>query len=595
MAEQTPPLLSKPFDLLTHQTKKAQWFWLALSLAFAAYTCVLALNQAFASQYVIQEDSRQHIFWMQRYVDAAVFPDDLIADYFQGVAPLGYRWLYKTVSFIGIEPAIFSKLVPTILCLITIFYAYQVTLQLFSLPLAGFITSIGLTQSLWHSSELASATPRAFLYPLLFAFIHHLLQENRFIYSAIIALEALFYPHVALISVGLLGIRLVSIRDRRLCFSQKPQDYWMVVMSLLLAGSIILYTKSFFDFGDVVTRAEAIAMPEFQVEGRSAFFTPGLQFWLYSRSGILHDRTFTPAYLVAGILLPGLLWLPKNELFKQFVTPKQRVLLHLLIISFSLYFLAHLFLFELHLPNRYTSHTLRVVVTLTAGLSWVVILNHGLRVVQVVAQFLNTHLLKNTSNILSQKVIAACNSSLILLLLGMLVLYPLLFFKQFPKVSYDNWEAGKPVYDYLLSQPKDIKIASLSNESSNIPTFAARTVLVSPEHALPYHEGYYAEIRQRVEDLLAAQYTLDSAVLTEAITKYEIDFWLLDNAAFQTAYVAENDWFKQYQPMADNAVQTLTSGEQPILQRSLQVCTTLSTNNWTIADARCIQQIESMR
>ncbi|MDB9525022.1 hypothetical protein PN498_03400 [Oscillatoria sp. CS-180] len=579
-----------PLSALTGQTKRAYLFWLVATLAFAAYYGVLAVHQAFESPYVIQDDARQHIFWMQRYVDASLFPDDLIADYFQGVAPLGYRLLYKTATLVGLQPAFLGKILPPILAFITIFYCYQVSLTLFAIPFAAFISSVSFNQSLWHSSELASATPRAFLYPLFLAFLYYLLLNRNRVCLAVIALEALFYPHVALISLGILTVRLVRWRDRKLSFSKKSADYWSLGASLLLAGGIILFTRSSFDFGEVVTRSEALRMPEFQADGRSAFFTPGLQFWLYGRSGILHDRCFTPATLVAGALLPVLLWLPANQSYKRVVSSKVGLLLQVLLVSFGLYALSHLLLFELHLPNRYTSHTLRVVIALASGMGWLILLDNFLRVGRAISSFLSTKISSVRFAKFTSFAAQGASICVLALFLGGVALYPTLFFEQFPKVSYDNLSPGKPIYDYLLGQPKDAKIASLSNEASNIPTFAARTVLVSPEHALPYHKGYYSQIQQRISDLISAQYTTEPEVLLQTVERYGIDYWLVDKNAFQTAYVAENKWLMQFQPAAAEAVQTLEAGEQTILERSLSACNVIETENWLLLERSCIQQ-----
>ncbi|MBD0311321.1 MAG: hypothetical protein ICV80_25530, partial [Microcoleus sp. T1-bin1] len=41
-------------------------FWLALSLTFATVYGFLGLKQAFSAEYMVQDDARQHVFWMMR-------------------------------------------------------------------------------------------------------------------------------------------------------------------------------------------------------------------------------------------------------------------------------------------------------------------------------------------------------------------------------------------------------------------------------------------------------------------------------------------------------------------------------------------------
>ena len=85
--------------LFTSKSSDRVWnFWLSVSLGFAVVCSWLALKEAFSSQWVVQDDARQHVFWMLRYLDPELFPQDLIADYFQSVAPVGYTSLYKLAA-----------------------------------------------------------------------------------------------------------------------------------------------------------------------------------------------------------------------------------------------------------------------------------------------------------------------------------------------------------------------------------------------------------------------------------------------------------------------------------------------------------------
>lgn len=72
--------------LTTAKPSKAQLaFWFSLSLTFAAIYGCMALQQAFSSEYVVQDDARQHVFWMQRFLEPELLPNDFIANYFQSV------------------------------------------------------------------------------------------------------------------------------------------------------------------------------------------------------------------------------------------------------------------------------------------------------------------------------------------------------------------------------------------------------------------------------------------------------------------------------------------------------------------------------
>jgi len=69
--------LTAPID---KKSRSRVIFWFSLSLTFAAIYGILGLQEAFSSEYVVQDDARQHVFWMQRFFDPGLFPKDLIAD-----------------------------------------------------------------------------------------------------------------------------------------------------------------------------------------------------------------------------------------------------------------------------------------------------------------------------------------------------------------------------------------------------------------------------------------------------------------------------------------------------------------------------------
>ena len=46
--------------------------WLIAAVAIGCFYSALALRLAFASPDLIQDDARQHVFWMRRFIDGAV-------------------------------------------------------------------------------------------------------------------------------------------------------------------------------------------------------------------------------------------------------------------------------------------------------------------------------------------------------------------------------------------------------------------------------------------------------------------------------------------------------------------------------------------
>jgi hypothetical protein len=298
--------------------------------------------------------------------------------------------------------------------------------------------------------------------------------------------------------------------------------------------------------------------------------------------------------LIAGFLLPVLLWLPIKGQFRSLVSPHIKVLLQVLLVSLGLFFLAHLLLFRLHLPSRYTSHTLRALLGITCGISWVIILGDLSKLVALSWQrYFASDSGKNSPASQSQKQLTfSLLSGVLLIWVG---LYPTLFFESFPKVGYYNFAAQEKLYEFFAAQPKDSVIASLSVEASNIPMFSARTVLVSPEHAIAYHKGYYDPFRQRVDDLLQAQYSVEPEPLLKASSTYGIDLWLLDHNAFEANYFRHHGWLRQYQSSATAAIAQLESGQPSVLQQAIPLCTVSDDERWVILDADCVKNFAEKR
>lgn len=562
---------------LTTKTSSQVRFWFNLSLTFAVIYGLLGLREAFSGEYVVQDDARQHVFWMQRFLDSALFPKDLIADYFQSVAPAGYTAIYQMMAGRGINPLLVNKLLPTVLGLITTGYCFGVCLELLPVPTAGFIATLLLNQSLWMKDDLVSATPRAFVYPLFLAFLYYLLRRSLLPVCVAIALLGWFYPHFVLIAAIILILRLLRW-DRGLPrLSRNRSDYLFCAIGLGVALLVMLpFALEASEFGPTITAAEARKLPEFLPGGRSAFFyNDPWRFWLSaSRSGLL--PSIKPPLLAVGFLLPVLLRYPSLFPLAQRVN-SIAILPQVVVASLLMFFAAHALLFKLHLPNRYSEHSLRIVLAIAAGITLIVICNAL------------WHTCKQRLPYFQGRQILALAS--VVLIGAALILYPS-FEKNFPNTKYQVGNFPL-LYQFFQEQPKDSLIASLSGEADNLPTFSQRSILVGREYAIPYHLGYYRQFRQRMLALIRAQYNPDLTAVQTLIQKYGVDFWLLDREAFTPEYIANNSWIKQYQPASAEALTSLQQGI-PALSAVMGRCSVFETQGLVVLNAACIVQEEAL-
>ncbi|NJO78245.1 MAG: hypothetical protein HC827_06750 [Cyanobacteria bacterium RM1_2_2] len=546
-------------------------FWFSLSLAFALVYGVLAWQEAFSSAYLVQDDARQHVFWMRRFTDPDLFPNDLIADYFQSVAPWGYTLFYRLFALLGIDPLLLSKLLPMALGLGAAAYGFGVGLQLLPVPLTGFLSSLLVSQVVWGHEDIASASPRAFM-PLIFlAFLYYLHRRSLLPCLATIALEGLFYPQYVFVFAGILLLQPLRWQ-RGLRLSSNQQDYWFCIAGLVVAFLVMLpFALTSSAFGPTITAAEARPLPEFYPGGRSVFFNEDpLFFWLIGiRSGIF--PYFLPPIMGLGILLPLLLKLPHRFPLVSQVTHRTSTLLHLPIVGLGLFFLAHAVLFKLHLPSRYTAYTLRFALVLATAVVLTLLLDAGLR-----------WLSRQSQPSRGARVLVGGVSSLLALAI---LLFPS-YAPEFPDTNYKVGEEPE-LYAFLAQQPKEIVVASLVRKADFIPTFAQRSILVGREYAIPYHVGYANQFRQRATDLLKAQYTTNRAELRQFIQTYGVDYWLIDQDSFSRKFLQE-EWVKQYPSAVEAAKTSLQQQKTPALKRLANRCTVSAAGDLSLLDAKCL-------
>ncbi|MBT9315136.1 hypothetical protein [Leptothoe spongobia] len=543
-------------------TPRNQRIWLTASLIIAMLYGILFWRLAFEHPYSIQDDARQHVFWMWRYVDPSLFPNDIIADYFQSVAPVGYKVLYRLGAILGIHPLIFHKLLPPIIGLAGTVYTFYLALAIIPVPLVAFINTLILNQSLWMWDELASGTPKAFSVLLILALLFYISERKLWGCVVVIGLQGLFYPHLVFISVLLLALRTVWPHSDR-----RSSLRFLIIGSIVATLVLLPYVLTTSPYGPVVTLEQAKTMAEFQPGGRNAFFYDAWsRYWLFSgRSGLLPPSV--PTTICLSLFFPLILWL-KLPLLKK-VTRHGALITQLGLASIILFFLSHSVLFRLHLPSRYSRHSLKVIVALAAAMVIVTLLDAGLR-----------RLSRQPQQLWRQTIALAMVAGTTLITVG----YPLLLDSFLNSVYIDSDRTA--LYEYIQEQPKDIRIASLAHESENIPAFTGRSVMISRGHSLAYHQGYYNQIRSRILDLITAQYSPELSVLKSIITDYGIDFWLIDEQSFNPEAMP-GMWLRQFETAWTTAINQMQ--QQPsALQQLTPTCTVVSDQGKTLIATACV-------
>jgi hypothetical protein len=559
---------------------KKPLFWLSCSLVIPLYFGIISTYYAFSQNYIVQDDVRQHVVWLQRFIDPQLFPNDLIADYFINLAPVGYKFFYWTMAKLGIEPVILAKILPLFLALIATVYIYKLSLKIFPIPASAFLTCWLFNQLIWLNDDLISATPRAFVYPFFAAFLYYLIERSLIPLLISIALQGLFYPQLLLVEIAILTIRLFCGQGIIPKFSQNKENFLFWIVGLGIALLILLpVTINKTEFFTLVTPEQMRVMPEFGWRGRNQYFgVNSLQFIFLGNSGI--QIPLFPSIVWVGFALP---FLSKSRFpILNLITAEVKILWQIILASLGMFFLAHLLLPKLHLPSRYTLHSFRFVIAIAAEIVLLVLLESGWRWWQ---------------NKQDTKSKFTKRESLCLGLIGIgatiVVIFPIV-----PPVFlgiFQTWIVGTEptIYQFLAEQPKDTLIASLASEADNLPAFSGRSNLVGREFALAYHPAYYEQMKQRAIALIDAQYNPDLSVNQKVIDKYKIDFFLIERNAFEPDYLLQQEWLirSSFREKVFEANEGLKQGEIPALKKLGDRCSVVSTTKSILVDANCLKSI----
>jgi hypothetical protein len=573
-------------------------FWFGLSLIIAFLYSLPALQQAFGSEYVIQDDARQHVFWMQRFLNPQLFPNDLTADYFQSVAPWGYTTFYWIFATLGIEPITLSKILPSILGLITTAFCFGVGWQILPVPIAGFATATLLNQNLWMRDDLVSATPGAFFYPIFLAFLYYLLRSSLLPCLMTIALQGLFYPQCVFLSAGILLLRLVDWQSGKLGLADRRQIRFCLVGLAVALLVMMLYALKSSKFGAVISLTEARNLVAFSPSGWSAFFSDNpVVFWFCGkRSGMIPTEWCDlakneqealqpwlailrfPSFWLA-LLFPVCLKLQHRLPSSQQIHRSWHVLWQVGLVSIIMFCLAHMLAFRLHLPNRYTEHSFRVLLALAAGLLFGVLWNLAFQ------WFLNRH---------HSRLMQRLWVGLTAIAIAALIFYPYSLEIDNASFPITGYVKGKhpELYRFFAKQPQDIVIVSLTEEANQLPTFTQRSLLAGGEgYLLPYHPLYFQEMSQRLKELIRAQYSPDLSEAKALIRKYNVDFWLLDHESFQPDFADPKSYltslFAQFPAEAEPIKVQLEAGTVPALAQLGETCS-VSREEFRILRAKCL-------
>ncbi len=547
--------------------------WLAGAVGFSLLFAWRTMAPGFRAGEWIQDDARQHVFWMLRFRDPELFPNDLMADYFRSIAPPGYAALYWALSWV-VDPLQASKLIPFVLAALCGLFVFLLVARLYPWTPAAFLATVLASWYVWQYDDLGSASPRAFVLPCVTAVLWALAARRWSLAVLFTVLGALLYPIAAALSLALMAIQLVQLKGWRPWLVRDRAALLHLGLAVALVALVMLPEHlGQSPYGPTVTWEQARRMPEFGPDGRTFFFLKDpLRFWLEGyRSGLnlrVHDSVFKKIpilleYAALALVLVPIVAARRRLPAARELGPATAVVARLLVVSFGLFFLAHALLFQLYLPTRYVQWTLPLALAIAAGLALAVIVQETARRAWSARS-------------------APLAAALTVLLAVAVAVYP---------ADYDGLmvrDHHPSLTRYLRALPKDVLIAAPAVEADSIPAFAGRSVVAAREHANPYHLGYYRELRQRLDDLIEAYYAPSREQVLTFADRYGVDYFVVKRAAFNRESY-EDAWTDQFEPFHSRIDDKLKRPGEFALQQAARRCAILSDGEVSLISTSCLR------
>ena len=495
----------------------------------AAATAIVAVGEIlqwhwfrFVGERTFGGDSGQHVWWMRRWRESGMFPDDVAADYFSAAAlqPPGH-WAVMRLASVWYEPLAVAEFLPLVLTPLAVMLAYLIGRRIGGLT--GGLAALGLFVFAGCGYMTEGGYARSHALPAFLLAAWGWLRRDGVTVGAALVYAALFYPPIAvqtgLTTLVLAGVDVARERSwRGILWRRWPWGVGGGVLAMLLLGLFVARDLPE-AFGPQVTYAQALAGLEFGPDGRNAFFSPNWrEFWFEGqRSGL----GWSPE-TVAGVgllVLAIALWRPRAIPAAAWAT---------LAVSLGLWALAHAVLFRLYLPNRYVFTGLPMFVLMAAAAAG------GL-----LAPRPRPAPLRSPAR--ARYVAAAVAAAVGLAVLYLPWRYAGAAAEKFG-AGYENRtrDYGQQ-YEVVRRLPADMLFAAHPRDGVPIPLLTGRSVLVNHETHLPYHRGYYDVMKPRVADLMRAYYSPDFGDVLALHEAYGVDVLLTDRRrlnATDAAYFA---------------------------------------------------------
>ena len=455
---------------------------------------------------LFEDDAAQHVFWLYRFADPALFPGDLTARFFSlpSSAPMGYRGLYALLAtwFDVLEA---GEVLAGVLFLVSVALAWDIGRRVVPTAHRELGGLIGAVTVLWLLAQPADAMStlalqRSFALPITLLMLWGMLGARPAWVACAWLLAALIYP-VIIVVLGLAAgssLLVDMVRERR----PLPALWWYVPAGLAAIGIVLAGIGLPDDIGPALGGSQAMAMPEFGPRGRLQLVFGGLTADLFHNH--LLGIGWSPR-VVLGVAAASLLVVVGGR-SSGFRIPRAAWLL--LGCGLIVWLAARLTLFDLYLPNRHSrwSFAAFTVAALPVAGAWI-------------------------WDRFGSGLGAPGSRGQGWAALGLAAVSVWFVASRYLPAAEREW--GRPVdtdmeraYAYVATLPVTTLVAAHPDVADFFPLRSRRSVLASTETSLSFMRGYYGALVPRLQASLRATYATDWATVDAILAPLGVDVYV---------------------------------------------------------------------
>ncbi|MDB5325456.1 MAG: hypothetical protein JWM57_1025 [Phycisphaerales bacterium] len=448
-------------------------------------------------------DAQQHVWWLYKFVNPKLYPNDPIAAYYSlpAYSPPGYQFLMRGLAhMMDLQHA--AEWLAIVLTFLSIGLTAYLGLKLGKKT--GAMAALAVFVVCRCDRLVEGGFPRSF--GLVFLLLGLIALNRRWwaVLGLVFAASPLFYaPTVLNLAPATAIVLAIGVyRYRRLPHGFAALFALGCVGILLIA---MIYLKPLPDsVGKWYTYAEAKKMPEWKPKGRTAFFRSWETLYFSSPvSGI--GLTPKQTLIAAAVLLAAVAWRPR-------VIPMAGW--GLLVGALATFVLAHLLLFKLYLPSRYTSYAFPVFAMVAcAGYA------RELKMLLLAGRNRLGTLIQPAIGIAAVLFCGAVFFASVKNVSAALAL---------PAYGTNITPAAEPVLVFLRTLPVDALIAAHPDDANIIPLRTQHSVLTNTETSVAFNKAYYDRMRDRLNASFDLLYATDWATIDSIADKQGVSVFVVD-------------------------------------------------------------------